>query len=58
MSAAIHILAGGINLYVDEGPEQRVNVKKIISHEGYSNVDYRNDICLIEVNNFLLTFSN
>ena len=45
----MHVVAGGNQLYVNEGVEQRSNVDKIIGHENYDSSNINNDICLLKV---------
>ena len=45
----MHVVAGGNQLYVNEGVEQRSNVAKIIGHENYDSSNINNDICLLKV---------
>jgi len=49
LALAVHVVAGGIKLYVNEGTEQRVNVAKILAHEDYDSSTISNDICLLKL---------
>ncbi|KAA0188693.1 hypothetical protein HAZT_HAZT005978 [Hyalella azteca] len=43
------VVAGDLNLYLDEETEQRRTVIRIISHEGYNPETHENDIALLKI---------
>jgi trypsin len=53
LALAVHVVAGGTKLYVNEGVEQRVNVAKILAHEDYDSSTITNDICLLKLSESL-----